>query len=101
MRAWRADVTNVRWFNHNSFEGKEFPQPFRLRHYPARDYERAMRRILLDRADIERDGTNGHYNSLARNLDRIVINPRQLHFDDGVNELHTKVTFDWSAIYRS
>ncbi len=40
IRAWKAAVTNERWFNHNPLTGNEYPRAFRLRHYPMRHYER-------------------------------------------------------------
>jgi len=100
VRAWRASVTNERRFNHDPLPGKEYPRHFRLRHYPARSYESALRRILVDRAGIQRGTENLHYAAMARKLDGLSIDSRRLHFDDGVRDLHSAVTYDWKSLYR-
>lgn len=100
IRGWKADVTNERWFNHNPLPGAEYPIRFRLRHYPARDYEQALQRILFDRASLRRGSANVHYDALGKKLAQIVIDPHRLHYDDGIHDLHTEVLFDWLSIYR-
>lgn len=99
MRAWNAKVTNKREFNHNSLDGNLYPHRFRLRHYPMRSHEQAVRRITKDRQGLQRGDQNIHYNSLIKYLDRLVISPNQLHFDDGMSNLHTSVSFDFAKYY--
>src|SRR5271157_2541021 len=50
IRSWRASVTNIREFNHNTLNGEKYPENFNLRHYPMRSYDQMIRRINKDRA---------------------------------------------------
>lgn len=101
IRAWRADVTNERWFNHNPLPGEKYPQHFKLRHYPMRTYEKAMRRLIADRHNLRREDANVHYENMAKHLDKMTIRPTSLHFDDGVSELSMDPIYPWEGMYRA
>lgn len=101
IRAWRADVTNERWFNHNPLPGEKFPQNFKLRHYPMRTYEKAMRRLIADRHNLRREDANVHYEAMATHLDKLTIRPSLLHFDDGKSELSMDAIYPWEGMYRA
>ena len=101
IRAWRADVTNERWFNHNPLPGDKFPQNFKLRHYPMRTYEKAMKRLIADRHNLRREDANVHYENMAKHLDKMTIRPTNLHFDDGQDELSTDPIYPWEGMYRA
>jgi hypothetical protein len=101
IRAWRADVTNERWFNHNALPGEKFPQNFKLRHYPMRTYEKAMRRLIADRHNLRREDANVHYEAMATHLDKLTIRPSRLHFDDGKSELSMDAIYPWEGMYRA
>lgn len=98
-RAWRASVTNIRVFNHNPLPGRPEPRLFNLRHYPMRSYERMLKRLNKDRAELERSGSNFHYNNMKANENRLLIPARALHYDDGVSELNPDPIFDWRSLY--
>ena len=99
IRAWRASKTNIRQFNHNPLDGKKAPQMFNLRHYPMRSEEQMIRRVLKDRAGLQRDGSNYHYDNMAEDLSRLKISPERLHLDDGIKELDPAPVFNWRDIY--
>jgi hypothetical protein len=101
VRAWRADVTNERWFNHNPLPGEKYPQHFKLRHYPMRTYEKAMRRLIADRHNLRREDANVHYENMAKHLDKMTIRPTSLHFDDGISELSMDAIYPWEGMYRA
>ena len=65
IRAWRADRTNERVFNHNPVVGTRFPTLANLCHYPMRGPEQANKK-LLTRAGIQRGESNWHYNKMQR-----------------------------------
>ena len=98
IRSWRASATNERVFNHNPPLGVEFPFLFNLRHYPMRNEAQMMRRLSTDRADLERNGSNYHYENMARRFQDLFIEPTRLHFDDG-GELQQDVIFNWRQLY--
>ena len=83
IRAWRTSATNIRVFNHNPPEGLPEPRMFNLRHYPMRSYERMLKRLNNDRAELQRAGSNFHYNNMKANEERLLISAKSLHFDDG------------------
>jgi hypothetical protein len=100
IRAWKAKVTNTRVFNHNLLDGERFPQFFNLRHYPIRSEEHLLKRLKKDRANLEKDGSNVHYNAMENNLNYILqIKPEILHVDDGVKELNQIPFFNWDVVY--
>ena len=99
IRAWRADVTNERKFNHNSVEGLIYPDRFRLKHYPMRSYDKAIQRIIFNRSGLQKGRQNFHYNELSKKLGSLQIEPKNLHFDDGVNNHHTSITCDFAKLY--
>ena len=101
IRSWRAANTNIRLFNHNSIDGKKLPYYFNLRHYPMRSPQQMLRRLNKDRADLERDGANYHYNNmkLAMEQHNMLVDPSSLHVDDGSSELDHTVTYNWRNIY--
>ena len=99
IRAWRASVTNIRQFNHNPLPGLPDPRPFNLRHYPMRTRERMLKRLNKDRAGLERNGNNWHYNHMKSHFDRLLIPAPSLHFDDGRTELNPEPVFNWRALY--
>ncbi len=101
IRAWRADVTNERWFNHNPLPGEKFPQNFKLRHYPMRTYEKAMKRLIADRHNLRREDANVHYENMAKHLDKMSIRASNLHFDNGQDELSTDAIYPWEGMYRA
>ena len=73
---------------------------FRLRHYPFRNEEQFYKRLYKDRANLERDGANWHYNAMIRNLESIkTIQSNMFHFDDKISELSQIEKFDWSIVY--
>lgn len=98
IRSWRAKVTNIREFNHNTLPGKMYPLFFNLRHYPMRTINQAKRRLNKDRAFIQRGNANYHYNNMKRNFKKVFIKPRNLFYDNG-NELKKEVIFNWRDIY--
>jgi glycosyltransferase involved in cell wall biosynthesis len=99
IRSWRAQVTNIRRFNHNPLDGTPSPRPFNLRHYPMRSPSQIRARVLRDRAGLRRGNLNFHYENMRRRLDSLRIPAAALHFDDGVRELDPDPIFDWSEIY--
>jgi hypothetical protein len=99
VRAWRASSTNIRQFNHNPTNGKQYPVLFNLRHYPARSEEQMLRRLSIDRAGLQRGRLNTHYNTMNRQQDRIRIPPGALHRDDGCRELNPSPIFPWTTVY--
>jgi len=118
IRAWRAEVTNIRLFNHNDLTGQKLPFHFNLRHYPMRTEEQMIRRINKDRAGLQRGNSNFHYNNMANmaagsdanratgpehnkasDLARLMIPPGRLHFDNGISELDPTVKYNWRDIY--
>jgi hypothetical protein len=99
IRAWRASVTNIRQFNHNPLDGLPEPRPFNLRHYPMRSREQMARRLNKDRAGLERQGVNWHYNNMQAHTDKLLIPATSLHFDDGLSELNPEPVFNWRSIY--
>ncbi len=98
IRSWRASVTNIREFNHNTLEGERYPEMFNLRHYPMRSMEQAKRRVGKDRAAIQRGEKNRHYSAMQKQQNLYIIGSESLHYDDG-GELDHTATFDWRAIY--
>jgi hypothetical protein len=99
LRGWRASATKGGPLDAGSLPGKLSPRSFRLRRYPARSYEEAVRRFLADQKDPGR-GSASAKGARRLALDGVMIDARALHFDDGVSELHPAVTFDWKSIYR-
>jgi hypothetical protein len=99
IRAWKAKVTNTREFNHNSLKGSLYPQRFNLRHYPMRTAAQMERRIQKDRANLQRDGINYHYNNMKSNASRLFIPHESLLLDDGKSELQHTPVFNWRSIY--
>jgi glycosyltransferase involved in cell wall biosynthesis len=101
VRSWRAQVTNIRRFNHNPLDGTPSPRLFNLRHYPMRSASQARERVLRDRAGLRRGNLNFHYENMCRRLDALGIPATSLHRDDGVSELNPEPIFDWRQIYGS
>ncbi|MBN1575359.1 MAG: glycosyltransferase family 2 protein [Chitinispirillaceae bacterium] len=99
IRSWRAKVTNIRAFNHNSLPGARYPSLFNLRHYPARTVDQMDKRIFVDRAKLFRNGMNYHYDNLRLNIAKTRLKADQLHYDDGVSELNSSVIYNWRTIY--
>jgi len=99
IRSWRAVKTNIRVFNHNPLDGLRLPYLFNLRHYPMRSAPQMFRRLNKDRAGLERDGANYHYNNMTLQQQKLVIDPALLHVDDGISELDPAVTYNWRNIY--
>ena len=99
IRCWRASVTNIRRFNHNTLDGTPSPRPFNLRHYPMRSREQMQARVLRDRAGLRRGNLNFHYENMARRLDSLQIPATALNFDDGLSDLDPEPVFDWRDIY--
>ena len=99
IRAWRASASNIRQFNHNPPEGKKHVLDFNLRHYPMRNAQQMLNRLNKDRAGLERNGMNYHYNNMQHNRAKLAIAADSLHFDDGKSELNPQVIFDWRLIY--
>jgi hypothetical protein len=98
IRAWRARSTNERQFNHNDPLGTQYPTWFNLRHYPMRDEAQMRRRLDVDRANLERAGSNFHYENMKAWQERLFISADQLHVDDG-GELDPAPVFDWRTVY--
>jgi glycosyltransferase involved in cell wall biosynthesis len=99
IRAWRAQVTNIRQFNHNPLKGTRSPRLFNLRHYPMRSPSQMRARVLRDRAALRRGNLNFHYENMRHRLDFLQIPARALHYDDGKHELNSEPVFDWREIY--
>ena len=100
IRSWRTCSTNIRIFNHNAPEGKPWPGRFNLRHYPMRSETQALARLENDRAGLRRGGSNFHYDNMAHWRERLVVEPQELHFDDGISELNLEPKFDWRTHLR-
>jgi hypothetical protein len=100
IRSWRASKTNIRKFNHNAIDGLKYPFHFNLRHYPMRTNEQMMRRILSDRSNIQKKGSNFHYANMS-SLDSsiLAIKSELLHFDNGISELNQSPKYNWRNIY--
>jgi hypothetical protein len=98
IRSWRACVTNIREFNHNELEGKQYPVNFNLRHYPIRGVKQLKRRINKDRAGLRRGNLNVHYDNMKKNYEKLQIPSENLIFDDG-GELSLVRKFDWTKVY--
>ncbi len=99
IRSWRASVTNIREFNHNTLNGEKYPVNFNLRHYPMRSYNQMVRRINKDRVDLQRGNMNFHYNNMKGNIPKMMLKPDQLHEDDGKSNLNPQLKFSWREIY--
>jgi glycosyltransferase involved in cell wall biosynthesis len=99
IRAWRARLTNIRHFNHNSLDGNPSPRLFNLRHYPMRSPSQMRARVLNDRAGMRRGNMNFHYENMRRRLESLRIAASALHYDDGVSDLDPDPIFDWREIY--
>jgi glycosyltransferase involved in cell wall biosynthesis len=99
IRSWRASRTNIRVFNHNPIDGKKVPDLFNLRHYPMRSTEQMQRRLNKDRAGLQRNGANYHYDNMMGHAEKLLIPPEQLHYDDGIHELDPAPVFNWRTIY--
>jgi hypothetical protein len=63
-----------------------------------RTHKQAVARVTRDRAGLERNGQNFHYNLAKEHLDLLIVDPVELHFDDG-SELDDHVSFNWRRIY--
>lgn len=101
IRSWRASATNIRWFNHNRAEGRRYPVPFNLRHYPMRSAAQMRRRISIDRAGLQRGPVNWHYENLKAAQSNIDVRADDLYFDDGHGDLNPTMKFDWKNVYGS
>ena len=99
IRAWRASKTNTRIFNHNPVDGEKLPWNFNLRHYPMRTVVQMNRRLDKDRANLERGGSNYHYDNLARYRDTLIMAPELLHYDNGTADLDPTVKYNWRDVY--
>ena len=99
IRSWRASVTNIREFNHNPLKGEKYPINFNLRHYPMRSYDQMMKRLNKDRANLQRDGLNYHYNNMRKDLSKLMLKSEQLLNDDGVSDLNPCAIYNWREIY--
>ena len=64
-----------------------------------RTNEQMIRRLNKDRANLQRDGNNYHYNNMAMEGEKLIIPPDRLHCDDGVSELDPAVIYNWRDIY--
>ncbi len=98
IRSWRATATNCRWFNHNRPTGRRYPGLFNLRHYPMRSQSQMERRLLVDRAGLQRGPVNFHYESMKIALRTKQITSADLHRDDG-RDLDSSPKYDWCQIY--
>jgi hypothetical protein len=99
IRSWRASATNIRIFNHNPPLGDAWPVRFNLRHYSMRSRSQMLSRLERDRAELQREGSNYHYENMKRNMERLEINSGELHYDDGRSELNPEPIFNWRSIY--
>lgn len=99
IRAWRSSVTNLRQFNHNPPAGRKYPVDFNLRHYPMRTHQQMLDRLNKDRAGLERNGMNYHYNNMKQHPDKLTLAASSLHLDNGRSALNPEVIFNWRAIY--
>jgi glycosyltransferase involved in cell wall biosynthesis len=98
IRSWRAEKTNTRIFNHNPLDGIKAPQNFNLRHYPMRSHDQMIRRLNKDRANLQRNGNNYHYENMAAQIEKLTLSADLLHFDNG-GELDPEVKYNWRDIY--
>ncbi len=64
-----------------------------------RTREQMIRRLNKDRANLQREGNNYHYNNMAQEGEKLIISPDRLHCDDGVSELDPSVIYNWREIY--
>jgi len=100
IRSWRASKTNIRIFNHNPLDGKKLPYHFNLRHYPMRTHAQMIRRLEKDRANLQRNGSNYHYDYMAgEQVNKLIIEPGRLHYDNGQDELNPDLKFNWRDVY--
>jgi glycosyltransferase involved in cell wall biosynthesis len=98
IRSWRASATNERAFNHNPANGERYPTLFNLRHYPMRSEQQMNRRLQHDRAGLQRNGSNYHYDNMKSRQSQLIIPPAALHYDGG-DELDLAPIFNWRSIY--
>jgi hypothetical protein len=99
-RAWKAEATNIRQFNHNPPKGEQYPLLFNLRHYPFRSEEHFRRRLSKDRANLRRGGLNYHYDNMLHRIEQILnIKPDMFHLDDWKSDMNLDEIFDWRIVY--
>lgn len=106
LYAWRSACTRIRLFGHISEDDAEYEViRWKTRHYEMRNFAQ-MKSKLLDRFKSYTKGapgTNAHYkvlfNKFIADPNFAVIDPDQLHYDDGVHELQDEERFNWDAIY--
>lgn len=71
-----------------------------MRHYPFRNYNHLLKRIYKDRANLEREGANYHYDNMKYKLEEIAnIKGDMFHVDNGIDDLTPKEKFDWDIVY--
>jgi glycosyltransferase involved in cell wall biosynthesis len=99
IRAWRGSATNIRIFNHNPPLGDPWPTRFNLRHYSMRSRQQMLARLFRDRVNLRRGSDNFHYENMQGVMDRLIISPDRLHYDDGRSELDPSPIFNWRSIY--
>ena len=98
--AWRARLTNIRWFGHNLPDNcdKTDIVYWKTRHYDARSYEH-FKMKSFDRKDVAIGGQNGHYTRRYDDLNKKelygIIHSDRLHYDNGISELVADNKFDW------
>ena len=100
---WRASLTNIRWFGHNLPDmcTTDDLVVWKTRHYDARS-KKQFKLKILDRMDVAIGGQNYHYTNRVKNAnipDYGIINPNELHFDDGISELIQDDNYDWNNVY--
>ena len=104
MYAWRAKLTNIRWFGHNLPNNclDTDVVKWKTRHYDARSYEQFVKKTI-DRKDVAIGGQNYHYKNRINNLTAVreygIIYSDELHFDDGESELIADDKFNWNKVY--
>jgi hypothetical protein len=64
-----------------------------------RSEEQMRRRLYKDRANLQKGGSNYHYNNMAFYPEKLLIGPEKLHYDDGISELKPDPVFNWRDIY--
>ena len=114
--AWRGNVTNERYFNHNppelGTEANKYPIPFRTCHYEMRSAAQAKAKLedrvkkideMLEQVKKNKNARfppNIHYKIMHNKLGNLNIHSSKLHYDNG-GELIADELNDFSSIYNN
>jgi hypothetical protein len=116
--AWRGNVTNERWFNHNPPKNgnntNKYPTPFRTCHYELRSEEHAKKKLndrvtkideIIKSNDEKGLNPNGgipniHYKVMHNKLGNLGISCDKLHYDYGGDLIQDSIN-NFDTIYNN